>query len=241
MQFLKKFLSIILALTLSSLPVLAISSKKLSKLQQQQHKAMHEIVMVERDASGDIVSAGLCTAYAVGPHTLMTAEHCNSADTDDIYVDPVSREAIHSGEVHPFPIISRQFDHEDHMLVDIKGINFKDAIYLGPSVRLPIQGEHTYEWGCPAGIRDQYREGLVTGTMPIAGINMGEGEDKVDATGPNLYIVQTTVVGGDSGSAVFSANDGQLIGVVTFGIDNGALMGMFPITFTGSQIEASMK
>jgi S1-C subfamily serine protease len=53
--------------------------------------------------------------------------------------------------------------------------------------------------------------------------------------------VQESVIGGDSGSAVYSQVDGQLIGIVTYGFDSGQFMGMFPIQFTGEQIEASMQ
>ena len=232
-----KFTSILMIVILTITPCFAIKKKQLTKLQQTQHGAMHEIVMVERTPGGEIIQAGLCTAYAVGSHTLLTAEHCNAADTNDIYVDPISREAIRSGEIQPHDIINRQFDQEDHMLVDIKGVDFKDTVYLGPNVRLPIQGEHTYSWGCPHGIRDQYREGLVTGSVPVKDL---DADEDIKVTGL-LYIVQEAVIGGDSGSAVFSAVDGKLIGVVTFRIEGGIMMGMFPIMFTGEQIENAAK
>jgi S1-C subfamily serine protease len=123
------------------------------------------------------------------------------------------------------------------MLLDIKGANFKVYIYLGPNVRLPKQSEPTYEWGCPNGVFDQYRQGVVSGTIKLSDI----GDTEVDATGPLVYLVQESVIGGDSGSAVYSQVDGQLIGIVTYGFDSGQFMGMFPIQFTGEQIEASMQ
>ena len=233
----RRFLSLLLSFAvLSSSVAFPLSRKKLNKLQAEQHKAMHEIVMVLRDADGNIVEAGLCTAYAVGPHTLMTAEHCNEPTATGVYIDPISREEIKLGHVASYTILDREFDHQDHMLLDVSGVYFKDTIYLSPNVRLPKQGEKTYSWGNPHGYRDQYREGLVTGSMPSADI----GDTDVDAKGPLLYLVQTTVIGGDSGSSVFG-EDGQLIGIVTYGINGGTLMGMFPIQFSGAQIEQAGK
>ncbi len=196
--------------------------------------------MVDRDQNGVILGGGLCTAYAIGPHTLMTAEHCNDPATDQIYVDPMDRDAIRNNTAVSFTVVSRQFDHQDHVLMDLHGANFKNVIYIGPveaGARLPKQGEKTYQWGNPQGIRDQFREGLVMGSIPTSDL---KDMDDVDATGP-LYLVQEVVVGGDSGSAVFSQEDGKVIGIVTFGLQDGTIMGMFPILFTGEQIGASLK
>ena len=81
-----------------------------------------------------------------------------------------------------------------------------------------------------------YREGLVEGSVPTSEI----GDSDVDATG-QVYLVQAAVIGGDSGSAVFSMKDGSIIGIVTYGIDDGQMMGSFPIQFTQPQIDNSRK
>jgi hypothetical protein len=241
MKILHSLVSFVLVVAIVTTPMFAFNKKQLTKLQQEQHKAMHEIIMVDRDENGVILGGGLCTAYAVGPHTLLTAEHCNDASTDQIYVDPTDKDAVRNNTAPYLTVVSRTFDKQDHMLLDLKGANFKYTIYLGPSEagqpRLPKQGEKTYQWGNPQGIRDQFREGLVMGSIPISDLKDMDG---VDATGP-LYLVQEVVIGGDSGSSVFSQDDGQLIGIVTFGIDDGVVMGTFPIQFTGAQIAASMK
>ena len=229
--------SLVIIATLAISPAFGIHKKQLTKLQEQQHQSMHEIVMVDRDTDGEIVSGGLCTAYAVGPHTLMTAQHCDDEKTDRVYVDPVTRESVKDNTAVSYKIVSRQFDNQDHMLLDLSGANFKVTIFLSPNVRLPQQGEHVYQWGCPAGIRDQYREGVVMGSLPMGILD----DTEVNAKGPLVYFIQEAIIGGDSGSAIFSAKDGALIGIVTYGLDNGQTAGVYPIQFTGAQIEASLK
>ena len=46
---------------------------------------------------------------------------------------------------------------------------------------LPVQGERTYQWGNPGGMRDQYREGVVMGLIPPVPQDP-EDEEKIDAT-----------------------------------------------------------
>src|ERR1017187_4377084 len=225
--------SLVIVATLAISPAFGIHKKQLTKLQEEQHKSMHEIVMVNRDADGKVIGGGLCTAYAVGPHTLLTAEHCNDEYATGVYID-APLELIRPQRVMAYSITSRTFDKQDHMLLDVSGVNFKNTIELTDHVRVPRQGEHTYQWGCPSGIRDQYREGLVMGNMP----NEVDEDEPIDATG-TIYLIQEATVPGDSGSSVFSSVDGQLIGVVTYGIDGGQIAGVYAIVFTQAQIAAS--
>jgi hypothetical protein len=225
--------SLVIIATLAISPAFGIHKKQLTKLQEEQHKSMHEIVMVNRDADGKVIGGGLCTAYAVGPHTLLTAEHCNDEYATGVYID-APLELIRPQKVMSYKIISRTFDKQDHMLLDVSGTYFKNTIELTDHVRVPRQGEHTYQWGNPGGMRDQYREGLVMGNMPNVD------NDEINATGA-IYLIQETVIGGDSGSSVFSAEDGQLIGIITYGIDDGKIAGVYAIVFTQAQITASMQ
>jgi len=229
----KRFVcALLISLMLATAPAFPISQKKLKEIE---HRSMHEIVMLERDERGETIGGGLCTAYAIGPHTLLTAQHCN-ANTSRVYIDPVSRDAVKKDQAKSYKIVSREFDNEDHMLLDVEGTDFKDTIYLGPNVRTPVQGESVYFWGNPSGVKDQYREGLVSGSIKY------DGDGDVNAkVGSTLYIEQMPAVGGDSGSAIFSAKDGALVGIVTFGIAGGKFTGSFPIQFTGEQIANSLK
>jgi hypothetical protein len=228
LRFLRSTAALAVIIILSGLPALAMN---FVKVKSNQHAAMHVIIMVERDRDGTPLHAGLCTAYAVGPHTLLTAEHCN-LPTNAIYIDTVDRQAIKENRIMSYTITAKVMDHQDHMLLDVSGVYFKHVIELTDHVRPPSQGEFTYQWGNPAGIRDQYREGVVTGIIPGEDIN----SDEVDAAG-DVYLIAEPVVGGDSGSAIFSQEDGQLIGVLTYGIDGGKFAGVYAIEFTQVQID----
>jgi hypothetical protein len=85
-----------------------------------------------------------------------------------------------------------------------------------------------YFWGNPDLIHDQYREGYMMGKMPTSD------DAEIDASGP-VYLFAIPVVGGDSGSSVFS-KDGRLVMIVTYGIDGGQIMGGYPLEFTTEQV-----
>jgi V8-like Glu-specific endopeptidase len=184
-----------------------------------------------------VLRGALCTAYAVGPHTLLTAEHCNLPDTNAVYLDSVDHDAIKQGRVTSHTIISRTFDHQDHMLLDVSAVIFGETIELGAHVRTAKQGEKIYFWGTPDGIPNMYREGYVMGAEPPSTPDP-EDKEPIDATA-YLTIAACPTISGDSGSAVFAEKDGQLVGVVTYGVADGMIMGMFPIQFTQAQIEAA--
>jgi hypothetical protein len=228
--------SLVIIATLAISPAFGIHKKQLTKLQENQHKSMHVIIEVERDVDGNPLRGGLCTAYAVAPHTLLTAQHCDM-DTNAIYIDTTDRQAIKEHRIMAYTITSKTYDNEDHVLYVISGITFQNTIVLTAHVRVPRQGEHTYQWGNPAGVRDQYREGLVIGSMPNPTPDPEE-EEHVNATG-TVYLIAEPVVGGDSGSAIFSMEDGQLIGVLTYGIDGGQLAGVYAVQFTQAQLDAA--
>lgn len=234
----RRTLGILLLLTLLSNFAPASSEKKITKLKLEQHAAMHMIVMVDRDSSGKIVGGGQCTAYAVGPHTLLTAAHCNDPYTDSVYIDPADKDSVESNVALSYTVV-RSFDHQDHMLLDVFGVNvnFTHIIDLPANVKPPVQGEHTYQWGNPNGIKDQYREGYVMGRTTLAEIG---GDTEIDAPADStIYMVSGPIIPGDSGSAVFSAVDGRIIGIVTYGFDDGNIQGLFPIRFSQAAIDAA--
>ena len=238
MKFLSKLTSLALTIVLAAAPAFSYNQVK---IKAKQHSAMHVIVMIQRDIDGKSLHGGLCTAYAVGPHTLLTAEHCNIPETNAVYLDNEDHDAIKNNKVMSYTIISRTFDHQDHMLLDISAVNFPDTITLSASVRTAKQGEKVYFWGTPNGVPNQYREGYVMGTMPTPKPDPEDQDsEKVDATA-TLTLAAMPTIGGDSGSAVFAEKDGQLVGIVTFGFADGQVMGMFPIQFTQAQIATSMQ
>ena len=228
-----KRIAVLLLLLFSSISCFGLSKKNFQKLKDKEHKSMHEIVMVDRNASGEIVGGGLCTAYAIGPHTLLTAEHCNDPYTNAVYID-ASKKAIHENKVASYSV-SRQFDHEDHMLLNVAGAYFPDYVPLDAPTALPVQGERVYFWGNPGGVVDQYREVMVMGAVPFS----KNDDPNIDVEGKIFYSLTGPVIGGDSGSSLFNSK-GQRVAIVTYGIDEGQMIGAFPIKFTQIQIDKSL-
>lgn len=211
----------ILATLLLLLAGLGAASAQTPSAKEDQHKATLEIVMqnaAKHEGAG-------CSATAIGPHTLLTAQHCN-IDGGTIYFNQNSR-PLANGQV----VAEKYFDNNDHMLLVIPSVVFKHYItYDASKVRKMRQGEHLYFWGNPALIMNQYREVYATGVFP------GLDTEGLNAAGP-FEMVSGPVVGGDSGSAIFSAEDGQLVGITTWGLEYGAFLGSYPLQFTQEQID----
>ena len=231
----RKFLLALLVSLLLAGPALGMSKRALNKLKDKEHRSMHEIIIVDRDADGKIVGGGLCTAYATGPHTLLTAAHCNDEYANAVYID-ADRDAVHANQAMSYKF-SRQFDHEDHMILDVSGVYFADYVPLSANVPVPKQRDHTYFWGNPSGITDQYREPVVMGSMPF---NQKTDDPDIDVTGNVVYLLTGPAVPGDSGSSIFNSK-GERIAILTYGFDNGAVIGAFPIQFTQEQIGKSLQ
>ena len=188
----------------------------------EQHKATMTIVMVneaEHEGAG-------CSATAIAPHAILTAEHCN-----------VNKGMLYINQPHrPFTmglvVNEKYFDNNDHMILVVPGVEFKHYIkYEADKVHALEQGEHVYLFGNPDLMADQYREGYVMGTMLFRG-----SDEVVNASG-KFHLIAAPVVGGDSGSAVFAEEDGELVGITTWGIEGGLFLGSYPLQFTQSQID----
>lgn len=189
----------------------------------QLHAARHWIVM--ENAS----EAAGCTAYAIGPHALLTAEHCKVDDDGSpvlLFVDPPDRpEYVRARGPWRF-IYAREFDGSDHMILLVSGPAFKDVMPY--TVAAPRPGERVFTWGDPDGLQDQYREGYIMGVTP-------EAVPFRDKPQP-CWLVDMPVAGGDSGSAVFDADTGDIVGLVTYGVNGGMFSGVFDLHFSPAQI-----
>lgn len=206
------------------------------RLKIQQHSAMHWIISVDRKDGKAERGAG-CTAYAVGPHTLLTAQHCDIG-ADKVYIDS-NKDDAKNDVATSYQIVSKTFDGQDHMLLDLRGANFYYTISVQAHTRAPHQREPIYFWGNPTGNLNQFHIGYMMGTIPWE-TSMGEDPD-LNAKGP-LYLAASAGAPGDSGSVVFSDWDGHVIGVLSLGgFYDGGVIGIFPLQFTQAQINAAMK
>ena len=75
------------------------------------------------------------------------------------------------------------------------------------------------------------------GSMPF---DAKKDDPSIEVDGDILYLLTGPVIGGDSGSSIFNEK-GERIGIVTYGVDDGAIIGVFPIKFTQAQIDKSLQ
>lgn len=183
------------------------------------HRAMHWIV------TRDLKSAAGCTATAIAPHALLTAEHCDLKDAPGakLFID---RGDPQYSEATQYRITGKLFDGSDHMILLVSGPQFNDV--LPYSTEEPAQMEHVLFWGNPGGIPDQFREGYVMGSEPAP--------VPFQKTLQRMWLVATPTIPGDSGSAVIDETDGKIVGIVTYGVNGGEFAGIFELHFTPGQI-----
>lgn len=150
---------------------------------------------------------GLCTATAIGPHAILTAEHCNDGEAPDetITID-LSRKHYH--------LLAENADGHDHIIYLLDGPAFKN--YLDPSELINVPQPKPY---APVVI---YGDGL--GQYPpreVNGFVDGKSDSAdlsdVDQNDQALWY-RLAIVPGDSGSAIYDAA-GRVVGLVTYGFD----------------------
>jgi len=210
----------ILAFALAIAFVLPASAyKDITALKTEQHAAAVTII-TQKD--GTLLGSG-CSASAIAPHVLITSAHCR-VDEGKVYLNQTERPFN-----HPMIVGDRFYDGSDHMLLVLPDVTFKHFVKYDPDNFKAIKSlERYYFWGNPGMVPDQYREGYVTGffTPP--------NDDEVMLS-QRIAIVSGPSVGGDSGSAIF-AEDGRIVGTLTWGIENGLFSGFYPLAFTKEQI-----
>lgn len=168
---------------------------------------MHIITVTETDENGQ-TGNGMCTVTAIGPHAVMTAEHCDGSGT--VQID--KQDAQVEGTL---------LDGNDHEILLLRGITFKD--YLSVSLGPVYQGEHVHLYGNPLdidGMTNMYREGYVMGEHSV--------DDK------EAIIMNLLAAGGDSGSAILN-DQGQVITLVTGGY-GPVVVYSYPLAFSPDQL-----
>ena len=216
----------LLALALIFASILPASASKASEavdanvqLRAEQHAAAVTII-TQKD--GEAHGAG-CSASAIAPHVLLTSAHCR-VDDGKVYLNQVDRPFN-----HPLYVEDRFFDGADHMLLVLPDVTFKHFVVYDPDNFKEITSlEHYYFWGNPGMIPDQYREGYVTGFYTPK-------DDHEVMLSQKFSIVSGPVVGGDSGSSIF-AEDGRIVGTLTWGVHGGLFSGFYPLAFTKAQV-----
>lgn len=168
-----------------------------------QQRSQHMIVFLNKSGRTD----ALCAGTAIGPHAILTAEHCNGGDDPDDAVEfDLSTRHYH--------LLSEALDGRDHVIYLLDGPAFTN--YLDESelvgTKPPQPGEKVFIYGDGLGA---YPPRLVRGSVDNAS-NSADLSD-VDA-GAHAVWYTLAAKHGDSGSAIY-AEDGRVLGLLTYGFD----------------------
>lgn len=201
---------------------------------KQVYSSMHQIHMERED------SESYCTAYATGPHTIITAEHCieGSKEAPIFTIDPRSN--------NPKLAIAGQIikDGNDHVIIELQHLNLETSFskfdsWIDVSKRnLTIrQGEVVYFFGAPdsIGCSNCFHFGYFSGEGIL---ETDDPEDDWNVKDHSLLIFIVPVAPGDSGSLMFDKN-GNPVGMVSSG--QWGFTGSFKFGFTDEQWKEASK
>ena len=186
---------------------------------EKQHSATHKISFLDMgdDPKAPIDKMAHCSATAVGPHALLTAQHC-FADMNTLFLDNDRNQAV--------VISAALIDGHDHVIYIVQA-TFES--YASIEERDLVTGEPVHQWGAPEDLSDVYRGGYF--------------RDLRNPKQDNLSFlisfdqVQRFVLPdypGDSGAGIFDAS-GHIVAVVTGG--HGATEYSPLLSFTPEQID----
>jgi len=162
-------------------------------------KATHQITYFVKDENGEEQFEGLCTATAIGPHALITANHCDEGKIRTIHLDYT---------LNTYHILYGITDTHDHTIYLIDGPALKNYIRLQP--RLPRLGERVTSYGC--GGKD-FPPHTYAGRV-ITDDNGGDYSD-IDAAW-STFAFSLPAIPGDSGALIYG-EDGNVVGEITYG------------------------
>lgn len=160
-----------------------------------------------------------CSATTVGPHALLTAQHCYNEAIAELKLD-YARRAYHIKAV--------ERDDNEHVifLLDGPAFTFIQPVVTGrPRINAPV---YIYGFG-KQNFPGTRKSGVVVDEYDPSELNQREG----------FFYTSINVIHGDSGSAVYDA-DGSILGLITFSIDQDPYhqqSGIFPLRFTEEQIQ----
>lgn len=165
-----------------------------------------------------------CTVTAVGPHAILTAEHCKEKDNpgDTIRLDLSTKD---------YHVVIGIIDGRDHTILLLDGPAFKN--YAPASSLLAVKpvgiDELVYIYGNGGW---QYPGRYLTGRVDIKAQNKDTSE--VDTAQEATWFT-FSVISGDSGSAVFGS-DGRIVSVISLGNETGGAVG-FSLAYTKKTID----
>ena len=188
-------------------------------------KATHIINILRLDGTG-----GFCTSSAIGPHALISAAHCDLANT--FLVDG-------SVLVH---VLGRIFDDNEHVIFLVDGPEFKKTIaaFYDPSnYDMDIPGKRVFFYGNAYGtttplLREGYNMGF-TSVLSKKIIPNASGTVLSKMPTGVLFLFDIHAVPGDSGGALYDSDTGKLVSIISTAVfDLGT--GGYALRFTSKQV-----
>jgi hypothetical protein len=160
-----------------------------------------------------------CTGTVIGPHAILTAEHCDqNMEFTDLNLD-------YSTRIYKVLTVTR--DHRDHLILIVDGPAFRD---IEPYVTAKaVVGEKEFFYGFGG---DAYPAHETIGTVARSTDPSG-----IDAEDEIVYF-HSDAVHGDSGAALYDSR-GNILALLTYGgeDDDGKSQAIgFALAFTKTQI-----
>jgi hypothetical protein len=181
-----------------------------------QQRASHMIRYLDDKGAG----RGLCTGTAIGPHAILTAEHCNDGTGSD-----KSTQIEIDYSTHKYRIMHSIVDDRDHEIYLIDGPPLKNivAVNLGDL----HTGQHIQYYG--------FGQGVYPSTLRQGRVRATDDPSDVDATA-KLYLFDFPAIHGDSGSAIYD-DSGNIVGLVSYVLPwyGRKVMGAFALNFDSAQ------
>jgi len=184
---------------------------------EQQHATTHRIAIYDLE-KGDTwdQEVGHCSGTVVGPHAILTAQHC-FFDSNLIRLD---------SEKDPIHIAAAIIDGNDHVIYLVDR-TFKTWASINERTLIPNESVHI--WGAPGHNSDVYRSGYF--------IKYDTEKDLDPALKVQFENFILPTFGGDSGSGVFDEN-GNIVAVTSMG-DKSADSLDVPLAFTPDQLDTA--
>lgn len=189
----------------------AVSARN-EKIPTPQARSSHMLTFLDKGQRDSI-----CTGTAIGPHAILTAEHCNPHDQDEAVEIDFSP--------NKYRILAACHDGRDHVIYLLDGPAFLD---IDAAIsRTPVAGEKTYFYGFG---RQKYpavrKNGRVVNSYDPSEVDRSSG----------LHYFTNNAIPGDSGSAIYGS-DGAILGLVTWSLDRSdSSMGGYELAFSQADI-----
>lgn len=183
---------------------------------EKQHVNTHRLFIYDMSGpAGFKVAEGGCSGTIVGPHAILTAQHC-FLNTNLVRLDE---------EIQPTVISSALLDGNDHVIYTV---NRTFEQWSGMDENVLTVGTKVHYWGNP-GQPSVYGEGYLKELAPFPDLD------------PTFVFQHFTmrVLHGDSGSGLFN-DAGQIVAVISMG-DTRANEYSLPLAFTQHQLEQAGK